>query len=250
MIYILWLNCIYIYKIKRKFPSAFSFAYRETSKASSLFIFVNEHVKTYIQLQKYTILNRGGAHAHTQFGGGSKTVVFVQQTSPMFQPWQRAQSLREHHCVKKLYFWIMWETSHVGRTRHVPSWWVTEVKIKNQLWPHRGSSHCPANLPGSPAQAACCLFGSASSSFLIPSTTSLPGTHISLGWTSQCLGECLKKLCKAWLNTETSAPCLSCVQDEPQQIPSHLVALGVVTTLWHMERGQLPDQLSFPCLIS
>lgn len=57
-------------------------------------------------------------------------------------------------------------------------------------------------------------------------------------------------LCKAWLNTGTSAPCSSCVQDEPRQIQSHLVAFGVVTTLRHMERGQLPDQLSFPCLIS
>lgn len=157
----------------------------------------------------------------------------------MFQPWQREQSLRKCHCVKKLYFWVMWETSHVGMMGQVPSWWVH--RGEKQLWPH---------LSGSPAQTARCLFGSASSTFPIPSTISLPGTHISLGWTRQCLGDCVKKLCKAWLNMETSAPCLSCVQDEPQQILSHLIALGVVTTLRHMERGQLPDQLSFPCLIS
>lgn len=58
------------------------------------------------------------------------------------------------------------------------------------------------------------------------------------------------KLCKAWLSMAAAVPCTSCVQDEPKQILSRRVAFGVVTTLQHMERGQLPDQLSFPCLIS
>lgn len=73
-----------MYKIKRNFPSAFSFAYRETSKASSLFIFTNEHVKTYIQLHKYTILSRGRVHAHVEFGGGSETVFLCSKQAPCF----------------------------------------------------------------------------------------------------------------------------------------------------------------------
>lgn len=238
MIYILWLNCIYIYKIKRNFPSAFSFAYRETSKASSLFIFMNEHVKTYIQLCKYTILNM---HIHSLVADAK--LCFCTVNKPCVSALTKGTVPQGASSVKKLYFWIMWETSHVGRTGQAPSWW--RHKGKKQLWPH---SLCK------PLWESCttcsCLFGPASSSFLIPSTISLPGTCISLRWTSQGLGDCLEKLCKAWLSTETSAPCLSRVQDEPQQILSHLVALGVVTTLRHMERGQLPDQLSFPCLIS
>lgn len=62
---------LYLYKKERNFPSAFCFAYRGTSKTSSLFIFINERIKTSIPLYKYTILNNGGecvctyTHTHT-----------------------------------------------------------------------------------------------------------------------------------------------------------------------------------------
>lgn len=55
-------------------------------------------------------------------------LYFVQQTSPAFQPWQRAQSLRKHHCVKKSYFWIIWETFHVGSWDRSPPDECREVK--------------------------------------------------------------------------------------------------------------------------
>lgn len=148
MIYILWLNCIYIYKIKRNFPSAFSFAYRETSKASSLFIFMNEHVKTYIPLCKYTILNM---HIHSLVADAK--LCFCTVTKPCVSALTKGTVPQGASSVKKLYFWIMWETSHVGRTGQAPSW--LRHRGKKQLWPY---SHSPANLPGSPAQpAAACL---------------------------------------------------------------------------------------------
>lgn len=163
------------------------------------------------------------------------------------KPWAQG-TIPQYHPDKKLYFWTIW-TSRLGNLlwegqERSPPAGCTVVKHLQSCW---GCSYRPANLA---AEAARCLFGCNGSSFPLPSTISLPGTCICLGWIPQCLSGCVQKLCKAWLNTTTSVPCTSCVQDEPKQILTHLLAAGVVTTLQHMERGQLPDQLSFPCLIS
>lgn len=224
MIYILWLNCIYIYKTKRKFPSAFSFAYRKTSKASSVFIFMNEHVKTYIQLCKYTVLNRGGVCAHTQFGGGSKTLFSCSNQALCFS-FDKGHGPSESTIMLGNYIFELCGKFPMleGRDRSPPV--VTNTRGEKQLWPHRRCSHRPANLPGSPAQTPRCLFASASSGFLIPSTISLPGTFISLGWTSQCLVTAWESCAKpGWTRKLLHLVCLVCrmKHSKSRVIPLHL----------------------------
>lgn len=180
-------------------------------------------------------------HTHVyvklQFGR-FKTRYLCSKLALHFSPQHRARTLRKYRCVSKLHFWSVWGYSHVARSRSAG---CTVAKHGS------GSTRAAATLQTSwrTLQKLCTEPLASAFQFQVPYHSL---AHIlSL---AESLGGCMRKLCKAWLNTRTSAPCMSGVQDEPRQILSHAVAFGVVTTLRHMERGQLPDQLSFPCLIS
>lgn len=93
---------LYLYEKRKreKFHLLFCFAHGVTSKTSSLFIFINGVIKTYIQLYKYTVLNNRGAcvcvHIHSlnyRFMTDPKPLIYVnkpwvQGTIPLkVPPW-------------------------------------------------------------------------------------------------------------------------------------------------------------------